>query len=138
MPPNITVSASLPDGSRSTFNVTIEKLEEGKEKAYLGGYRHKRTGVTYHHGSAQTTAEGRVYKDVSNLRNRDTQTYSQVTKSTQLVREAGTQMKRRDIHLDESRAREVEAKPYFSSNQLLEVRDWGEERREATREDSGS
>ncbi|GMH51657.1 hypothetical protein TrRE_jg2332 [Triparma retinervis] len=121
MPGEITVSTMLDDGRRSTFNVTIEKLPEDSKKSYLGGYRHKRTGVTYHHGSAQTQATARVHKDVSNLRNRDTQTYSMVTKSTQLVRESGTQMKRKDVHLDDAGDKEVEAKPYFTSNQLLEL-----------------
>jgi hypothetical protein len=121
MPGEITVSTVLDDGRRSTFNVTIEKLPSDAKKAYLGGYRHKRTGVTYHHGSAQTAAASRVHKDVSNLRNRDTQTYSMITKSTQLVRESGTQMKRKDVHLDDSKDKAVEAKPYFTSNQLLEL-----------------
>jgi len=121
MPGEITVSAMMDDGRRSTFNVTIDKLPPGNSKPYLGGYRHKRTGVTYHHGSAQTNPSTKVYKDVSNLRNRDTQTYSTTTKSTQLVRESGTQMKRKDVHLSNAGDRNVTAQPYFSSNQLLEL-----------------
>ena len=121
MPSEITVTAQLDDGSKSTFNVSIEKLPPEARKPYLGGYRHKHTGVTYHHGTAQTEGVKKVYKDVSNLRNRDTQTYSKVSTSTQLVREAGTQMKRKDLHLDETKNVEVEAKAYFSSNQLLEL-----------------
>ncbi|GMH47982.1 hypothetical protein TrRE_jg3452 [Triparma retinervis] len=121
MPNEISVSAQLDDGTRSTFNVTIEKLPQEAVKPYYGGYRHKHTGVTYHHSAAQTERVAKVYKDVSNLRNRDTQTYSVITKSTQLVREAGTQMKRKDLHLDESGNVSIEAKPYFSSNQLLEL-----------------
>ncbi|GMH67140.1 hypothetical protein TrST_g14098 [Triparma strigata] len=121
MPNEISVSAQLDDGTKSTFNVTIEKLPQEAVKPYYGGYRHKHTGVTYHHSAAQTERVAKVYKDVSNLRNRDTQTYSVITKSTQLVREAGTQMKRKDLHLDESGNVSIEAKPYFSSNQLLEL-----------------
>ena len=130
MPNEITVSAVLDDGTKSTFNVAIEKLPPDTKKPYYGGYRNKQTGIEYHHGSCQTERVAKVYKDVSNLRNRDTQTYSTITKSTQLVREAGTQMKRKDLHLDESQNYAVEAKPYFSSNQLMELqvrgaRGWG-------------
>eukprot|EP00518_Triparma_eleuthera_P006539 CAMPEP_0182479232 /NCGR_PEP_ID=MMETSP1319-20130603/33825_1 /TAXON_ID=172717 /ORGANISM="Bolidomonas pacifica, Strain RCC208" /LENGTH=403 /DNA_ID=CAMNT_0024680647 /DNA_START=174 /DNA_END=1382 /DNA_ORIENTATION=- len=121
MPNEITITAVLDDGTKSTFNVAIEKLPPDAEKPYYGGYRNKQTGIEYHHGSCQTERVAKVYKDVSNLRNRDTQTYSTITKSTQLVREAGTQMKRKDLHLDESQNYSVEAKPYFSSNQLLEL-----------------
>jgi hypothetical protein len=120
MPSEIQVKATLEDGTTSSFSVTVEKLAPGAKKAYLGGYRHKQTGLVYHHGSAQTERVAGPVKDVSHLRERDSQTYSLITKSVQLVRESGTQMKRCDLHLDNSGDVEVEARPYFSSQALLD------------------
>ena len=119
MPDEINVQATLPDGSTSAFAVSIEKVPEGT-KPYYGGYRDKRTGLLYHHGSAQTVRQHTVHKSVTNLRNRDSQTYSLITKSTQLVRESGTQMKRGDLHLDDKGDVTLPARPYFSAVQLLD------------------
>lgn len=45
-------------------------------KKYLGGYRHKTTGVTYHHASSQTVERSLIppRRNVECLRHRDTQT----------------------------------------------------------------
>jgi hypothetical protein len=74
MPEEITVKARLEDGSVTSFQVAIEKMPEGSTKPYYGGYRHTQTGLVYHHGAAQTAAVESKVKDISNLRNRDSQT----------------------------------------------------------------
>lgn len=120
MPPTITVQTTLEDGSKSKFIVSIEKLPPAHSKAYLGGYRHTKSGVRYHHGSTQTEREKKVHKNIENLRNRESQTVTMVSKSVQNRREYGTQMKRRDIHLDTTGDVVRAPLPYYSSAQLLE------------------
>jgi len=120
MPNIITVQTVLEDGSKQKFDVEIEKLPQEHKKSYLGGYRHTKTALTYHHAHTQTNLEKKNHKSVENIRNRETQTYSMVSRSTQNRREYGTQMKRRDIHLDCSNDKFVEPLPYYTSAQLLE------------------
>jgi len=125
MPHSITVTAYLNNNNQqqqqvSTFNVTIVKLEKDHNVPYYGGYRHKKSGLRYHHASAQTEGGGGPVRDVSHLRERETQTFSLVTKSVQLGREFGTQMARPDLQLDDGGDRSIIPRGYFSSNQLLD------------------
>ena len=105
-----------PDGRAVRLPVAVQKAKVGS-KAYLGGYRHKKTGISYHHAGSQTVAgmdrrDGWVNPETKT--HRDTQTY--VTKQVSIMtgRECGTQMKRSDILLDESRDAVLVAKPYTS------------------------
>lgn len=61
-------------GEETTLRVYVEKATG--RKPYLGGYRHKETGVTYHHASSQSVEHSLIplRRPVENLRNRDTQT----------------------------------------------------------------
>ena len=43
------------DGTMQDVVVEIERAL--RKKPFLGGYRHKKTGVEYHHASAQTMAK---------------------------------------------------------------------------------
>ena len=43
------------DGTMQDVVVEIERVL--RKKPFLGGYRHKKTGVEYHHASAQTMAK---------------------------------------------------------------------------------
>ena len=62
-------------GEETVLRVHVEKAT--KAKPYLGGYRHKKTGVTYHHASSQSIEHALIppRRSVENLRNRDTQTF---------------------------------------------------------------
>ena len=43
------VSVVLEDGTQK--QIMVEVVNENRRKRYLGGYRHKKTGVEYHHAS---------------------------------------------------------------------------------------
>lgn len=73
--PLLDVKQSVPKGGTQAFTTHIDSGGESKEvlikmhkmsgeKPFLGGYRHKNTGVEYHHASAQTLPKLQ-YKDVS-------------------------------------------------------------------------
>jgi hypothetical protein len=113
------VSVVLEDGTQK--QIMVEVVNENRRKRYLGGYRHKKTGVEYHHASAQTLPEPRKW-DSSNKNHRDTQTYDEKTRSIQTTRENGTQMTRPDIDLDFSKDREMSPRQYFDSSAWAERR----------------
>lgn len=119
MPANLDV---VVPGSEESVRVTVDKAS--KPKPYLGGYRHKKTGLVYHHASSQSDELGLIppRRSVENLRNRDTQTYDTRTRSTQSYREYGTQMVRTDLHMDNAADREMPSKRYFTAAQLLDLK----------------
>ncbi len=53
----------LEDGTFQDVVVEIERTF--KNKPFLGGYRHKKTGVEFHHASAQTMAKPRPASDTA-------------------------------------------------------------------------
>jgi len=98
------------------------------EKSYLGGFRHKATGSTYHHAVTQTDKyqprdeKSRGHfdgsgEDKSGFRfHREVQTYEYRTRSTQCKKENGTQMPKTGLFIDERTDRIIEPRrPYFSS-----------------------
>jgi len=118
MPEEIEVKVTLASGDYY-FPVVVVKAESNS-KSYLGGYRNKMTGRVYHHAATMTpTEQKKNTKDVSRLRSRDTQTYEERTLSVQSYRESGTQMERMELKLDNRGDRECIARPYFTSDELL-------------------
>lgn len=85
------------------------------EKPYFGGYRNKMTGAMYHHAVTQTAPVQK--KDVHIIRfHREAQTYEYRTRSTQCKREAGTQMEKVGLYVDQREDVTMKPRrPYFSS-----------------------
>mmetsp|Transcript_76385 Transcript_76385/g.154963 ORF Transcript_76385/g.154963 Transcript_76385/m.154963 type:complete len:574 (+) Transcript_76385:44-1765(+) len=85
------------------------------EKPYFGGYRNKMTGSTFHHAVTQTAPIQK--KDVHIIRfHREAQTYEYRTRSTQCKREAGTQMEKVGLYVDQRDDVVMKPRrPYFSS-----------------------
>jgi hypothetical protein len=82
------------------IQVNVER--SGKRKLYLGGFRHRKTGLIYHHASSQTDFERRnKWEGVTEKFTRETQTVKAATRSQQTTREGGTQMVRPDLHIDD-------------------------------------
>jgi hypothetical protein len=104
--------------------VSVQKAPVGS-KTYMGGYRNKQTGFTYHHASSQT-ASGLDRRDgwvnPENKTHRTTQTYVTKSRSMMTARECGTQMMRKDLVVDESGDKLVVSRPYFTSVQLEELK----------------
>lgn len=71
--------------------VRVEKVK--MKKPFLGGYRHKETGVQYHNAAAQTLPIKRPAKGVE-LFQRETQTVKTRNKYQQVTVDAATQMDR--------------------------------------------
>lgn len=101
----------------------LEVERDPSEKPYYGGYRDSRTGVDYHHAATQCGPE-RVSKwaNAPVRYTRESQTSTVVTRSIQSKREGGAQTKRSDLHFDTATDREVTPRPYFTSEQLMAVR----------------
>ena len=111
-----------PNEPPKVFNVRIEHAPSAaKGKTYLGGYRSRRTGLEYHHASAQTNPLP-VKQTGPERFTREAQTQEQTTRSIQTKREGGTQMARKDLHIDESNDREIVARMYFTSQQNADLR----------------
>lgn len=105
--------------SAKIVEVHIDRSAMEAPRRWLGGYRNKRTGVTYLHGATQTAraATHRVERFT-----RDTQTATQVARTAQTGRDATTQMARPDLLLDTSG--DVEAVPgrYVTSEEWVQVK----------------
>jgi IQ and ubiquitin-like domain-containing protein len=104
--------------------VAVQKAPRNS-KAYIGGYRNKKTGLLYHHASTNTASKIErkdIWKNPENKTHRDTQTYVMKTRSIMTGREFGTQMKRNDLLIDDSSDVEIIAKPYFTSAELGELK----------------
>ena len=119
MPDEIDVDVEF-DNGQPPRRIRVAIVRDMRKKLYLGGYRHRKTGLTYHHAWTQTLPKRRDWSDVETKTHRETQTAVEVTRSQQTTREGGTQMSRPDLHIDESTDREISARNYFSSEMLSE------------------
>merc|ERR1740121_1093879 len=95
--------------------VTVHVVRPDIQKPYLGGFRDKQNGVTYHHAITQTAPLQK--KEIQTIRfHREVQTYEYRTRSTQCKKDNGTQMPKAGLFVDTEGDRELEPRrPYFSS-----------------------
>lgn len=89
MPDVITVRVPTEDSSYKDVVVEIERAT--RKKPYLGGYRHKKTTIEYHHASAQTMQKQRAPSGIERYC-RDTQTVEQHHRLQQTTNDTSTQM----------------------------------------------
>ena len=94
-----------------------------EKKAFLGGYRSRKTGSEYHHASCQTDPVPRANAadNESQKFHRETQTAVLQTRSQQSMRETGTQMPRGHL-MEEEGDVVMRPLPYFDSNELAALR----------------
>jgi hypothetical protein len=106
-------------------DVLLLHVEEAADfaKPYMGGLRNKKTGVIYHHAYTQTPVE-RVSKwaNAPPRFSRDTQTSVLSARAAQGPREGAAQTDRSDLHRDRAKDVVKTARPYFTADQLLEVK----------------
>ncbi len=107
------------DGRPVMINVDVVR-QEGK-KTFLGGFRDRRNGLEYHHGTTQTIRR-RPGKTIEKS-HRETQTVMTSSKSAQSKREQGTQMARRDLYTDNSGDQIVPSEEYFTTEKLMELKE---------------
>lgn len=116
MPNTISVEVLI-DGEQVPRQFEVEVSKFTGKKAYLGGFRNKKTELVYHHATTQTLLAMKKTRTGPPQFHRETQTTVVITRSQQTKREAGTQMERKDIHIDTVRDRIVRARAYFDSTQ---------------------
>jgi hypothetical protein len=107
---------SHPSSSSSSSSTTFSK-------AYMGGLRDRASGRVFHHAVAQTPVE-RVSKwaNAAPRYSREVQTTTATTRSQQVRREGAAQTNRSDLHRDRARDTVLVPRPYFTAEQLLEVK----------------
>lgn len=94
-----------------------------EHKAFLGGFRSKKTRVEYHHAASQTDRIPRAPDSDSIAKfHRETQTAVVITRSQQSVREQGTQMETPHLQIDTEQDKVLWPLPHFDSDQLAELR----------------
>jgi len=110
-----TLELKVRDAKNQEKTVTVQVQRPVMEKPYLGGFKHRQTGATYHHAVTQTAPMQK--KEIHTIRfHREVQTYEYRTRSTQCKRENGTQMAKDGVYIDTAKDRFLEPRrPYFSS-----------------------
>uniref|UniRef100_A0A061RZE0 Iq and ubiquitin-like domain-containing n=1 Tax=Tetraselmis sp. GSL018 TaxID=582737 RepID=A0A061RZE0_9CHLO len=111
-------------GPGSSPRVVQVEIDQGElqKKPYLGGFRHKKTGATYHHAFTQTPRKPK-YSEADRKLSRETQTYDTKSLRVQTTREQGTQMRRPGVLLDESGDYILVPGPYMTAEELLRIKD---------------
>uniref|UniRef100_A0A1B6H340 IQ motif and ubiquitin-like domain-containing protein n=2 Tax=Cuerna arida TaxID=1464854 RepID=A0A1B6H340_9HEMI len=114
------ITVHLSEESSFQNRDVVEIWNEACQKEWLGGYRHRLTGVEYHHAKTQTILQIRQEMIYSHSEykiplffNRDTQTpYPPRDASVSTVVSRGTQMQRSDIYISSCLDKILTARPY--------------------------
>ncbi|XP_037587021.1 IQ and ubiquitin-like domain-containing protein isoform X2 [Cebus imitator] len=93
--------------------VTVEIVKSDFHKPFLGGFRHKITGVEYHNAGTQTIP--RKISERSNVFCRDTQTVFEKKKLQQTTNTASTQMTNIGVYVSNMTDKLVTPGKYFSA-----------------------
>ncbi|KAG8577465.1 hypothetical protein GDO81_010190 [Engystomops pustulosus] len=114
MPDVITVRVQT-DETYQDIAVEIERLNY--RKPYLGGYRHKVTGVLYHHAGTQTVPKKRPEKGTV-VFCRDTQTVFEKNKPQQSRNTMATQMTKIGCYVANITDKLIEPKKYVTADEF--------------------
>ncbi|KAG9467602.1 hypothetical protein GDO78_014633 [Eleutherodactylus coqui] len=115
MPDVITVRVQTGDEAYQDIAVEIERLNY--RKPYLGGYRHKVTGVVFHHAGTQTVPKKIPEKDIARFC-RDTQTVFEKKKPQQSRNTMATQMTKIGCYVTNITDRLIEPKKYVTADEF--------------------
>jgi hypothetical protein len=119
MPDVIEVKIQYAPNVLKTLLVAV--VRDLQKKPFLGGFRHKTTSVDYLHASTQTF-NPKEPVDPATLPikyHRNSQTSTCQTRSSQCVRECGTQMDKPGLFVSTERDLPMAARDYFDSEQLF-------------------
>ena len=97
-------------------DVVVEIERATVKKPFLGGYRHKQTGVEYHHATAQTMPKSRPQSVVQRFC-RDTQTAQQRHMRQQTANETSTQMRQIGTYVSSQQDRLLQPRRYTSADE---------------------
>jgi len=115
----ITVRINKGEGQHEEIKVEIDK--KNKKKPFLGGFKHKVTGVQYHNASAQTNPKPLRWPKTT-LFDRDAQTVFERKQTTQTSNTTSTQMTKPGIYVSVLEDKVIEARTYFTADQWLALR----------------
>ena len=111
------------DEQKMPTKIRVEVESKQDKKAYLGGFKHSKSGAIYHNATTQTKKNLKQKSENMPERfHRETQTHEQKTRSTQSARETGTQMKKKGLSIDQTQDKVIKAGTYFTSKQLDALR----------------
>ncbi|XP_068132480.1 IQ motif and ubiquitin-like domain-containing protein isoform X2 [Hyperolius riggenbachi] len=113
MPDVITVRVQTGDSTYQDIAVEIERLNY--HKPYLGGYRHKVTGVVYYHAGTQTLPKKRPDKGVE-VFCRDTQTVFVKNKIQQSRNTMSTQMTKTGCYVSNETDKLLQPQKYVTAD----------------------
>uniref|UniRef100_A0A6I8RBR8 IQ motif and ubiquitin domain-containing n=1 Tax=Xenopus tropicalis TaxID=8364 RepID=A0A6I8RBR8_XENTR len=115
MPDVITVRVQTDEGSYRDLVVEIERLNY--RKPYLGGYRHKATGVVFHHAGTQTVPKKRPDRETV-VFCRETQTVQHKNKNQQSRNTMSTQMTKIGCYVSNITDKLITPKRYVTAEEL--------------------
>ncbi|PAA68246.1 hypothetical protein BOX15_Mlig014514g1, partial [Macrostomum lignano] len=92
------ITVRVPGLDSSTKEVNVEIDRQLRRKPFLGGYRHKRSGVEYHHAQTQTNPKPKPPSLVP-VFNRDTQTVESKHQTQQTSNATSTQMTKPGVYV---------------------------------------
>jgi len=101
-------------------DIVVEIERDTTKKAFLGGYRHKQTGVEYHHATAQTMPRARPQSAVQRFC-RDTQTTQHRHIHQQTANDASTQMTQIGTYVSSQQDRLLQPRPYTSADERYQT-----------------
>lgn len=97
-------------------------VSEPKPKPFLGGFKHRGSGATYHHALTQTPPAAPPPAAPPRAC-RETQTVTRAARCAQTLREAATQMPRPGAVIDASGDRELTPRVYVTAREVLARRE---------------
>jgi IQ and ubiquitin-like domain-containing protein len=113
------VFLSLLDRQESR-DIIVEIERNNLRKPYLGGVRHRVTGVEYHHASAQTIPPQRPDKGIMRYC-RDTQTIQSRHRVIQTTNEQSTQMNKPGYHVSTDNDRLLTPQRYQTADEKFDI-----------------
>ncbi|KAL4226123.1 hypothetical protein ACF0H5_014110 [Mactra antiquata] len=118
MPDVITVRVQAEDNTYKDVVVEIERTT--RKKPFLGGYRHKKTSIEYHHASAQTMQKQRPPSGTEKFC-RDTQTVEQHHRVQQTTNDTSTQMTGIGVYVSNMEDKLLIPKKYTTADEHLSM-----------------
>lgn len=107
------ITVRVQTGIHECQEVAVEVIKSDFHKPFLGGFRHKVTGIEYHNAGTQTLPK--KIPEKSNLFCRDTQTVFQRKKLQQTTNTASTQMTEIGVYVSNMTDKLVTPGKYFSA-----------------------
>ncbi|KAM5255741.1 IQ motif and ubiquitin-like domain-containing protein [Ctenodactylus gundi] len=107
------VTVTIETGPDLYKEVAVEMVKSDFHKSFLGGFKHKITGVEYHNAGTQTVPK--KIPEKPNARCRDTQTVVQRRKLLQTTNTTSTQMTKIGVYVSNITDKLIKPGKYFSA-----------------------